>query len=113
MHIDHYSFGNITIDGKSYSSDVIIFPDHVQSSWWRLEGHLLQSADLKDVIAVGVSILIVGTGYHGVMSVPAKTLEYLRSKGIKTYAEKTRNAVERYNKISSGETVIAALHLTC
>jgi hypothetical protein len=113
MHIDHYSFGNITIDGKSYSSDVIIFPDHVESSWWRLEGHLLQPADLKDIIAVNVSILIVGTGYHGVMNVPVKTLEYLRSKGIETYIEKTRNAVEHYNKISSGKPVIAALHLTC
>lgn len=113
MHIDHYSFGNITIDGKSYSSDVIIFPDHVQSSWWRVEGHLLQPADLKDVAAVRGSIVIVGTGYHGVMKVPAKTLEYLRAKGIKAYIEKTRSAVERYNKMSSGKTVIAALHLTC
>ena len=47
MKIDSYSFGRIVINGKTYTSDVIIFPDKVDASWWRKEGHLLQLADGK------------------------------------------------------------------
>jgi len=38
MHIDSYQFGQITVDGISYSSDVIILGDTVQSNWWREQG---------------------------------------------------------------------------
>jgi len=44
--IEHYEFGHIVIRGKSYSSDVIIYPDHVDSDWWREEGHRLSPVDL-------------------------------------------------------------------
>jgi hypothetical protein len=113
MHIDSYSFGNIIIDGKSYTSDLIIFPDHVQSSWWRLEGHLLQIDDLKEIIAARTQLLIVGTGYHGTMKVPGKTLEYLKSNGVHAYIEKTGEAVKLFNALSGKRSVIVALHLTC
>jgi hypothetical protein len=113
MHIDHYSFGNITVKGTSYSSDVIIFPDRVKSSWWRLEGHLLQVDDLKDVLAARVPILIVGTGYYGAMKVPGKTIEYLKSRDMEVHIKKTGDAVKFYNDISFRKPVIAVLHLTC
>jgi hypothetical protein len=32
MIINSYNFGSITINGKVYHSDVIIFPDRVKSS---------------------------------------------------------------------------------
>jgi hypothetical protein len=113
MRITHYSFGKITIDGKTYSSDVIIYPDHVDSSWWRQEGHLLQTADLKDIIAAKISVLIVGTGYYGAMRVPKETLDYLKSNKIETHVADTQKAVKLYNEISSERPTIAALHLTC
>jgi hypothetical protein len=39
--IESYKFGEIIITGKKYDSDLIIYPDHIDSSWWRKEGHLL------------------------------------------------------------------------
>ena len=39
--IESYRFGKIVINGKSYSSDVIIIGDHVKANWWRREGHRL------------------------------------------------------------------------
>lgn len=39
MHIENYNFGEIKIDGKTYTSDVIIYKDKVEDSWWRKEGH--------------------------------------------------------------------------
>jgi len=113
MKINHYSFGSITIDGKTYSSDVIIHPDSVNPSWWRKEGHLLQEADLADIIRNAVSILIIGTGYNGAMRVPGTTLDYLKSRKIEVHTCITSEAVKLYNRLSEKETTAAALHLTC
>jgi len=33
--IESYSFGQMVIDGQEYTSDLIIFPDRINSSWWR------------------------------------------------------------------------------
>lgn len=113
MKIEHYSFGRIIIDGKTYTTDVIIYPGRVDSSWWRKEGHHLQIADLTDVINAKPDILIIGTGYSGVMEVPKGTLTYLESKGIKVHVAVTEKAVEIFNKLQKDKIVIAALHLTC
>ncbi len=113
MRIELYSFGKIVIDGRTYTSDVIIYPGRVDASWWRKEGHYLQAADLTDVINAMPDILIVGTGYSGVMTVPEETIRFVRSKGIEMKIERTGKAVELYNTPVKGRKVIAAMHLTC
>lgn len=113
MKIDHYSFGTITIDEKTYTSDVIIYPEKVESSWWRKQGHSLCISDLKDVVRENPEILVIGTGYSGAMVVPEETLLYLKSKGIDVYIERTAKAVELFNKFQKEKKTIAALHLTC
>jgi hypothetical protein len=113
MKIEHYSFGRITIDGKTYTSDVIIYPGRVDSSWWRKEGHYLQVVDLVDVINAKPEVLIIGTGYSGVMVVPKDTISHLESKGIEVHVARSEKAVEMFNKLQKEKIVIAALHLTC
>ena len=113
MKIEHYSFGTITIDGKSYTSDVIIYPERVDSSWWRKQGHSLHIVDLKDVIPAGPEILIVGTGHSGAMVVPEETLSYLKSMGIDVHIARTDKAVELFNIFQKNKKTIAVLYLTC
>jgi hypothetical protein len=113
MKIEHYSFGRIVIDGNTFTSDVIIYPERVDSSWWRKEGHNLQIVDLTDVINAKPQIIVIGTGFSGVMRVPKETVSHLESKGIKVHVERTDKAVELFNKIQKDKVVIAALHLTC
>jgi hypothetical protein len=113
MVIEHYSFGSITIDGQTYTSDVIIYPGRVDSSWWRREGHNLQIADLTEIIKAKPQILVVGTGAYGAMKVSKDTVSYLESKGIEVRVELTDEAVEEFNKLQKDKIVIAALHLTC
>ena len=113
MHISAYSFGKMTIGGKTYTSDVIVYPDRVDASWWRKEGHYLQKDDLKDIVTAGPAIVIIGTGNWGVMEVPPETLAFLESKGIKTYTAKTADAVELYNSQPKDLKVVGAFHLTC
>jgi len=114
MKIEKYSFGYITINGKEYTKDVIIFPDNVFCPWWREEGHSLSLRDLKNVIELSPSLLIVGTGAYGVMKVPEKTLEKLKKKNINVILAKTGEAVELYNEnFQKNKKTIACLHLTC
>ena len=113
MKISHYSFGRIVVDGKSYTSDIIIYPDRVEDSWWRKEGHNLSLDDLKGVIDAETAVLIIGTGYNGLMAVPEETVEALTSRGIEVHPLPTVQAVELYNRLEKDGNVIAALHLTC
>jgi hypothetical protein len=113
MHIDNYSFGKIVINNKTYTSDVIVYPDRVDAAWWRREGHTLQEIDLSDIVAANPDILIIGTGHSGVMQVPERTKSFLASKGINFYIVKTGEAVKLFNNQFKGEKVIGALHLTC
>lgn len=111
--ISSYSFGRITIRGNTYTSDVIIYPGRVNSSWWRKEGHYLQPVDLEEVVAAKPSAVIIGTGASGVMEVPAGTVRFLESKGIAVHVARTAEAVELYNSTPKDKPVVAALHLTC
>ncbi len=111
--IEHYSFGRIVIDGKEYTSDVIIYPDHVDGNWWRKEGHRLQVVDIKKAIQDKPEILIVGTGASGLMEVPEDVENYITSQGIKLVVDTTKKACDEYNRLCPSGKTIAALHLTC
>ena len=95
--IDSYSFGSITVNGRRYTSDVIIYPDRVDSSWWRKEGHNLCMEDLREVLRYQPEVLVIGKGKPGLMSVGNDLIEQLKL----------------YNELSAGKKVVAALHLTC
>lgn len=113
MKIEDYSFGKMLIGGKTYTSDLIIYPDCIDDNWWRSEGHLLQMPDLEDIIARGPEIVVVGTGYMGVMRVPEEIGRQLLERNILLYVARSGKAVEIYNNISGDKKVIAAFHLTC
>lgn len=110
--IQSYSFGSITIDNTTYTSDVIIFPGRVQPEWWRDKGHELQPQDLETVVNADITRLIIGQGFHGRMTVPQKTVGFLAEHGIDVEAYKTTEAWEQYNETSDQDTA-AAFHLTC
>ena len=99
MMIEHYPFGKITIDGQTYTSDLIIYPVSVDTSWWRKEGHNLQVEDLKDVLIANPDVLIIGTGAFGAMRVPKETTTYLESKGIKIHVMRTGKATDLFNEL--------------
>jgi hypothetical protein len=111
--IDGYDFGEITIDGKTYTSDVIIYKNRVDDSWRRIEGHRLAPGDIAQILDKKPEILIIGTGAEGVMAVPEQVKAGIEAKGIQVIVKRTADACEEYNKLSPSKNVIAALHLTC
>jgi len=113
MKIDSYTFGRIVINGKTYTSDVIIYPGKVNAAWWRKEGHLLRFADVAEALQAKPEVLVIGTGYAGVMRVPRETVDRIEAQGIEVKVERTSKAAEVYNDLQGDRTVIAALHITC
>jgi len=111
--IESYDFGRIVINGRKFGSDLIIFPDRVNGSWWRKEGHILSVDDVKEIVDAKPEVLVVGTGYSGLMKIPPQTERYLESSGIELIAAKTEKACKIYNELSKSKRVVAALHLTC
>ncbi len=111
--IDSYEFGEIIVDGKTYTSDVIIFPDKVQGEWWRKEGHRLSVEDVKDIVAAKPEVVIVGTGYSGFLEVLSKTRHFLENENIELFVYNTKKACRKYNELFKTKRVVAALHLTC
>jgi len=113
VKIDHYSFGRISIQGKTYTFDVIIFPERVDPSWLRREGHFLHMDDLKSVVHARPEVIVIGTGYYGRMQVPNDVPVNLGTHGMEVRIAKTPEAVDLFNEISSRKKTIACLHLTC
>jgi len=112
--VEGYSFGKINIDGKTYTSDVIIMPDRVIADWWRENGHSLSRKDLEEVFRDLPDILVIGQGSNGMMKVPGGTLGVLEEAGVEVIAAPTAKAVDEYNaRATYGVRVAAALHLTC
>ena len=110
MKIEKYSFGNITINGKTYNNDVIIFPDRVKPDWRREEGHKISIADLKEIIKEKPKKLIIGTGAYGMVVVPNEVKEKLKEEGIEFEILETKEACHLFNE---EKNAVAALHLTC
>jgi len=46
MKIEYYDFGEVIVDSKEYTGDVIIYPNRVRANWWRKAGHSLCIDDL-------------------------------------------------------------------
>ena len=104
MKIESYSFGKIVIQGKVFTSDVIIYPGGVDAAWWRKEGHLLQVEDLAEALRTKPGVLVIGTGYFGVMRVPRETIERISTLGIDVKMERPRGRSKCTTNWSAPET---------
>ena len=111
--IDDYRFGRIVVDEQSYGEDLIILPDRIIAHWWRQKGHTLLPEDLKEVLAAGPDLLVVGQGAYSRMTVAPEARLALEQAGIELIAQATGQACETYNRLRGQQAIAAALHLTC
>jgi hypothetical protein len=113
MRIEAYDFGSITIDGKTYGRDLKIVAGKIIPNWWRQEGHNVLPLDLEDVFQARPEVLVVGTGYSGLMAVSQQVKNRLRQLGIEIIAQPTAQACTTYNTVSATRPTAFAAHLTC
>lgn len=111
--IDSYRFGQITINGLKYTSDVIIYPDRVQANWWRDDSHKLTLKDITGIMKENPELLLVGTGASGLMRVLPEVERAVKASNIQLIVQPTSEACDTYNQLCPAQKVVAALHLTC
>jgi hypothetical protein len=111
--IQDYDFGQMVVDSKRYTRDLILLPDRVAANWWRKEGHRLDVEDLQQVLAAKPAVLVVGTGAYGMMKVPEETHQAVELAGIELRVARTGEAWRTYNDLREQRRTAGAFHLTC
>ncbi|MFP3983063.1 MAG: Mth938-like domain-containing protein [Desulfurivibrionaceae bacterium] len=112
--ITNYDFGRIVIDGKTYTSDVIITSQGVNAGWWRKSGHSVVPEDIREMVEDAPDTIILGQGKPGMMKATRELRDYLKEHGINLIEEPTAKAVETYNRLDKEKArVCAGFHLTC
>ncbi len=112
--IEAVSFGSMTIDGKKFTSDLIIFPDgSVVDGWWRERGHGLSKKDVSSLVESKPEVIIAGTGVNGLMQPEPGLFDFLAKKGIEFLAAPNEKAAELYNEQAKNKKVGAGFHLFC
>ena len=112
--IENFSFGNIVVNGITYTNDIKIIQGKVIPSWWRKKGHKVSIDDIQDIIDARPDILVLGKGKPGMMKSTPSLCEFLKQKHIDLIEEKTSKAVITFNRLfKQGKNVCAGFHLTC
>lgn len=112
MKIEHYDFGTITVDGITYHNDLKIIDEKLIPNWWRKQGHNLEMSDIQDILEAQPRVLIIGTGYSGLMVVSRDVVSECQKRGIDLIVLPTSKACEEFNRRASRQVAFAA-HLTC
>lgn len=119
MILTDYTFGKVKIDGREFTSDLVIYEDIIVLNWRRERGHNLSIKDLEQIPFFTVDVndidrVIIGTGEMGMMKVPQETMNYLIEKGINFGIYPTDSAIPEFNKYRQQSVVLVGLfHLTC
>jgi hypothetical protein len=112
--INHYEFGLITIGGKSYRTDVVVFWDGAVEKWRRKESHVIDSGDVRNAIDKNPESIVIGTGEGGCAKVTDEAKKEIIMKGINLVIEETAKAASVFNeKSAEGVRVAGLFHLTC
>ncbi|MBW2514138.1 MAG: hypothetical protein JRE21_06170 [Deltaproteobacteria bacterium] len=112
--IDSFGFGFMVIDGRRYSSDLIIYPGgRIQDGWRRRRGHVLTRKDLETLVETWPKVIIAGKGINGGMLPEPGLEETLGNLGIQFMAASNDQAAAWYNDRSARLKAGACFHLTC
>ena len=118
MRIDSTSFGNITIDGKTYDHDVVIRLDgdivkRKKKLSKKLYGtsHLVSKDEAEFVFEKGCELLVLGSGQEGNVRLSPEAEAYLVKKGCEIVIRPTPEALRAFNEAHGKK--IGLFHVTC
>ena len=116
MQFENFSFGSLTIDGKTYEKDVIIDCGEIRKREKKLSkqfrddfGHTPLSIEEK--LPWKCHRLVIGTGMHGSLPVMDEVRREAKRRRVELVVLPTSEAI----KILNGEpkATNAILHVTC
>jgi len=112
--IESIAFGRITVNGRTYHQDVLIYPDgSVIDGWWRRQGHRLVLGDLIDLLASQPEIIVAGTGIYGRMRPDPTLFQALANRNIELVTLPSEEAAAHFNRIVANQKTAGGFHLTC
>lgn len=112
--IEKYSFGEIVVEGETYTGDITIVDGNVVSNWWRKTGHKVEIDDISHIMKFKPDILVLGKGKPGLMKSSKSLKAFLKENNIELIEESSSKAVETFNRLmQEGKKVAAGFHLTC
>ncbi len=112
VHIDCVRFGEITIDGKTYYSDVRVFWDGKVEM--RDKSHVFGVEEFTPLLEKNIEALVIGTGIHGVMKILPEVEEIAENKGVKVFCDVSERAADIFNGlVRDGKRAVAVIHTTC
>jgi hypothetical protein len=106
-------FGRICFGSQCFDEDVIVKKQKLEKRGPRKDNHVLSVEELKNYLTPRTKKVVVGTGIHGVLKVPAETKRFLESKNIALVQDLSPKAAEAYNQEKHKENVLAIIHSTC
>jgi hypothetical protein len=116
--ITHLEWGQVKVVGQDGPyKDAKLFPGGSRAWDWNETGTRhepgIQPADVEELLAHGVRVVILAQGFNRRLQVCAETLQLLQEKNIVTHVLQTENAVRLYNELRKKEAVGALIHSTC
>jgi hypothetical protein len=114
VNIQEIAFGRLMLDGRTYTSDLIVHPDgRVQDGWRRDRGHRLSMEDISGLVDARPEIIVAGTGVNGRMKPEPDLEDRLWGLGIRLHASPNEEAAAFFNEQVRERRVGACFHLTC
>lgn len=113
--IEKCGFGKMEINGRVYTSDLMILPNgEIADGWRRIRGHHLVLEDIQSLLEYRPGIIVAGTGIYGRMRIEPALEAFLTKGGIELIAQPTKSAARIYNDLTgSAKSVAGCFHLTC
>lgn len=118
MQIESTSFGDITIDGRTYDHDVIIRLDgdivkrkKKLSKKFYDTSHVVSKDEAEFVFEKGSRLLILGSGQQGNVRLSPEAEAWLAKKGCKVVIQPTPEALRAFNEARGKK--IGLFHVTC
>lgn len=109
--IQAFEFERMVIDGREFSTDVMIYPDGQIKAWKRKDEHDLRAGDVKKIIKQHPKLVLLGLGTIGNLNVRPGVYEKLKEAGIEVLEYKTDKAIETYKERREEDGTAALFHL--
>lgn len=110
--IDSTSFGEISVDGKTYYSDMVV--------WWdgkvdyRQKSHEIGIEEMASLLRRRPDTIVIGTGQQGVVRLLPKAEELATQANVEIFQETSPKAVTIFNGlIAQKRKAVAVIHTTC
>lgn len=116
MRIDHFAFGTIDIDGRTYEHDVVIDRGEIQKRQKKASKEFRETfghtpLSLKENVPWKCTRLVVGTGAYGRLPVMEDVKREAEHRGVQLIMLPTAEAIKALQK--DPQKTNAVLHVTC